>query len=131
MCGGGSIMGSVITPLIALALAPETGGASLAMLSAAGAIAGDQMVDKPAQAQQKALEQQQVAATQAQATADKQATLAEQANNKANAKSPDVSAMISANQQSAKAGASGTMLTGPSGIDPSTLNLGKNTLLGA
>jgi hypothetical protein len=28
------------------------------------------------------------------------------------------------------AGNSGTFLTGPSGIDPSTLNLGKNTLLG-
>lgn len=30
----------------------------------------------------------------------------------------------------AMAGNAGTFLTGPSGIDPSTLNLGKNTLLG-
>lgn len=30
----------------------------------------------------------------------------------------------------AKAGNAGTFLTGPSGIDASTLNLGKNTLLG-
>jgi hypothetical protein len=30
----------------------------------------------------------------------------------------------------AMSGNSGTFLTGPSGVDPSTLNLGKNTLLG-
>ena len=31
---------------------------------------------------------------------------------------------------SGKAGASGTMLTGPGGIDPNALQLGKSTLLG-
>lgn len=55
---------------------------------------------------------------------------ADQANNRANAKSPDVTAMMSANLLAGKAGQSGTMLTGPQGVDASTLTLGKNTLLG-
>lgn len=131
MCGGGSVMGGIVAPLVALALAPETGGASLAMLAGAGAIAGDQMVDKPQAAAEKALAAQSTAQAQATAVADKQATAATEANNKANAKSPDVGAMLSANQQAAKSGAAGTMLTGSGGIDPASLNLGKTTLLGS
>lgn len=55
---------------------------------------------------------------------------ADQAMNRANPKSPDTSALMSQMKQAAKAGGSGTMLTGPQGVDPSTLNLGKTTLLG-
>ena len=55
---------------------------------------------------------------------------ADEANNRANAKSPDVTAMMSANLLAGKSGQSGTMLTGPQGVDASTLTLGKNTLLG-
>ena len=55
---------------------------------------------------------------------------ADEANNAANAKSPDVAAMMSANLAAGKQGASGTMLTGPGGVDPSTLTLGKTSLLG-
>lgn len=51
--------------------------------------------------------------------------------NKSNAKRPDVGAMLSGNEQAAKGGGGGTMLTGPQGVDPSALNLGKNTLLGS
>ena len=50
--------------------------------------------------------------------------------NRANAKSPDVGALLSANSQAAKGGQSGTMLTGPSGIDPNSLSLSKSSLLG-
>ena len=59
--------------------------------------------------------------------AAKQADLADQANNKANRKMPSIQATAKANQ----AGAGSTMLTGPQGIDPGTLTLGRNTLLGA
>jgi hypothetical protein len=38
--------------------------------------------------------------------------------------------MLSNNQAQAKGGESGTMLTGSAGVDPASLNLGKNTLLG-
>lgn len=66
------------------------------------------------------------AAKQAKATAD----AADQANNRANAKSPDLGAIASATEQAAKGGQSGTMLTGPSGVDTSSLLLGKKSLLG-
>ena len=54
----------------------------------------------------------------------------ERATNRANAKSPDVSAMLTANMLSGKGGGSSTMLTGPGGVDPSQLTLGKSSLLG-
>ena len=54
----------------------------------------------------------------------------DEANNRANAKSPDSAAMLSANMMAGKAGQSGTLLTGPQGVDPSQLTLGKTTLLG-
>lgn len=51
------------------------------------------------------------------------------------AKAPDRAASANANAAAAAPGGalsgnSGTFLTGPTGIDPSTLNLGKNVLLG-
>ena len=50
-------------------------------------------------------------------------------------KAPDRQAVVAGNAAAAGpggalAGNSSTFLTGPAGIDPSTLNLGKNTLLG-
>lgn len=77
------------------------------------------------------------AADQAKRSANQQANAvaeqtrqAEEATNRANQKQPDVAGILSAAQQAGKAGASGTMLTGPQGIDPTALQLGKNTLLG-
>lgn len=56
---------------------------------------------------------------------------AEQEINRKNAKSPDTAALLSQNQQDAAGGSSTTtMLTGPQGVDPNSLMLGKNTLLG-
>ena len=73
---------------------------------------------------------QKSAAKTAQANADKQAQLADQDLNRANQKSPDVGALLSANQQQSLSGQSGTMLTGSQGVDPNSLSLGKSTLLG-
>lgn len=70
------------------------------------------------------------AGNQAIAAAKTNARLADEANNQANAKSPDVSAQLQANLAAGKQGAAGTMLTGPGGIDPTTLTLGKSSLLG-
>lgn len=54
------------------------------------------------------------------------------------ARSPEVQAVASETKGMGQAGGSGgtpgaaqTMLTGPGGVDPKTLLLGKNTLLGA
>lgn len=64
-----------------------------------------------------------------QATAASKATAdaATQAANRANQKRPNAQALLEANQ---KPGQSGTMLTGPWGLDPTKLQLGKTTLLG-
>ena len=64
------------------------------------------------------------------AQADASAKAADEATNKAHQKRPDIAGALSAAMQSGKAGASGTMLTGPGGVDPNALQLGKSTLLG-
>lgn len=50
--------------------------------------------------------------------------------NKAASRAPDSASLISQAQQKAKGGVTGTMLTGPTGVDPASLSLGKSTLLG-
>lgn len=100
----------------------EVGTALLVSALAGGATAA-YGAKKTAKAQEAATRQ---AGENAKATAD----AADQANNKANQKRPDGRALLAANQDAAKAGQAGTMLTGPTGIDPSALKLGKTTLLG-
>ena len=80
--------------------------------------------------------QQQMAAQkdaneQAKKNALKQEQAADQANNAANRKTANVSGILSAAEQAGKGGVSGTMLTGAGGIDPNTLAISKNTLLGS
>jgi len=101
----------------------ETALIGLAVASAAGAGASIIQGQKQAGAQKAANQQAKEASA-------KQADAADQANNRANAKTPDIAAMLSANQGAAKGGASGTMLTGPQGLDPTQLQLGRSTLLG-
>ncbi len=62
--------------------------------------------------------------------ADQARTEADQAFNRANPKKPDVASMLYGNQQANSGGAGSTMITGPQGVDPSGLSLGKTTLLG-
>jgi hypothetical protein len=78
----------------------------------------------------KAASAQKDATNQATANAKATATATEQANNKANQKKPDSGALLSANLTAGQNGQASTMLTGPAGVDPSTLTLGKTTLLG-
>ena len=82
-------------------------------------------------AQEDALKQQENAQKQAQENATKAQQTQQQSVNRANAQSPDVGALLSAAGQAAKGGPAGTMLTGPGGVDPNSLSLGKNTLLGS
>ena len=62
--------------------------------------------------------------------ADKAAYNADIASNLANVKRPDIAGLSSRNALESKGGLSGTMLTGPKGINPKDLLLGKTTLLG-
>lgn len=102
--------------------------AAVATVAAVGAsIYNGQQQKKSAD---RAADQAEKQANQQAAAAAKQADQAEQNMNRANQKTPDVGGILSASQQAGKAGASGTMLTGPQGVDPAALQLGKNTLLG-
>lgn len=62
--------------------------------------------------------------------AKRQAEIAEQEANRARRNPANAGALIDRAAQSAQAGAPGTMLTGPQGVDPNQMALGRNTLLG-
>ncbi len=83
---------------------------------------------KKAQAQAREAQEQNLAASEK--TAASASAASAEANNKANQKRANSSALLSSNQMAGKGGQSGTMLTGPGGVDPSTLQLGRTTLLG-
>ena len=80
---------------------------------------------------EKAADEQEKSQKIAKSNALKQEKLQDEATNRANQKSPNVNAIMAAAQQAAKGGVGGTMLTGPQGIDPSALQLGKTSLLGS
>jgi uncharacterized membrane protein YccC len=81
-------------------------------------------------AQKEAMSQQQAAQAQAAQQARQQATESQAAIRRSQQQSPDVASIMAAAQESGAGGPSATMLTGPAGIDPSQLMLGRNTLLG-
>lgn len=73
---------------------------------------------------------QNTAQDRAREQAQAQQLAADEANNKANAKSPDSAALMAANLLASKNGQAGTLLTGPGGLDPNGLKLGKTSALG-
>lgn len=68
------------------------------------------------------------AQNRAKKSAADQQKAADEAANRANQKSADTTGALNAARQAS--GSSGTMLTGPQGVDPSALSLGKTSLLG-
>jgi hypothetical protein len=73
---------------------------------------------------------QETAQQEAKQQAEKQEKASDQAINAANMKSPDVGGLLAAAAGGNRGGQTSTMLTGPSGVDPNKLKLGKTTLLG-
>lgn len=109
-----------------------SGGATAVMAAVAvagAAVAYNNGKEQKSAAEKAAKQAEQNAAKQEQA-ADQATNQANQATNQANQKKPNTAWILDAAAQAGKAGASGTMLTGPQGVDPSALTLGKNTLLG-
>ena len=80
---------------------------------------------------ERAAKAQKDAQAQALEAAQKQEQASDEAVNRANQKTPDTAGILSAAQQASKTGASGTMLTGPMGVDQSMLQLGRKSLLGS
>ena len=93
------------------------------IVMAAAALAGAALSYKTGQDQKEAVQN-------AQKQAEANAKAADQATNRANQKKPDTGAILDAATQAGRGGTSGTMLTGAQGVDPATLTLGSNTLLG-
>lgn len=85
---------------------------------------------KQEKAQAQAMELQEKGQKEALDIQKRQATAAEQNINRANRKQPDVGAIMQSAEAASAGGPAGTMLTGPQGVDPNALALGKNTLLG-
>ncbi len=96
---------------------------ALAAVAAYGAVSSNQNAKK-------ALKQQESAQSEARLQALAQEKAADEASNQQNMKSPDTGAMMSAAMMSGKGGVSGTMLTGPQGIEKDKLNTKRSTLLG-
>lgn len=111
-----------------------SGAVTATTVLAAAAVAGTAYTiysgERQAEKQSEALSQQRQAQAEAKTVAEKQQQTAEQNVNRANAKQPDAGAILSAATQAAKGGPAGTMLTGPQGVNPNELALGKSTLLG-
>jgi len=127
-------------------------------VGAAGVIVAKNAADEQKRAQNRALEQQKIANEQARQQAQEEEQRADIAYNQANQKQPEVQAIISRSEEAATQGpastiltnpvaeavadgkkkktgggggdASGSLLTGQVGVDPSSLNLGGNSLLG-
>jgi type II secretory pathway pseudopilin PulG len=89
---------------------------------------GEQAKDR----QKDALRQQEQVQQQQLTQAKEAASTSQQNINKANQRRPNTQAIMADTQMASGGGGSGsgTMLTGPQGIDPQQLALGKNTLLG-
>lgn len=106
-------------------------GISAATWAAIGATAAVASTYVSYDAAKKSAENQNAQLALAKESAQKQADASDQAINRANQKTPDVASILSGGQRDAKGGGSGTMLTGPAGVDPSTLALSKTSLLGS
>lgn len=82
--------------------------------------------------QASALSKQESSQAQAVKAAEGQRKRSEMVMNQANRQQPNVAGIMqSARAGGGDTGASGTMLTGPTGVDPNALALGKSTLLGS
>ena len=124
--GAGTAAGAAAAATAATVGAAAVGAAAAAAgvgVSAASAIAGQQ-------AQQDAMRQQKRAQQAATSKAISQQRQSEMVTNAANRRTPDISSIMSAASQASKTGPSATMLTGPGGVDPTSLALGRSSLLG-
>ena len=113
-------MSGVITAAVVTAAAAAVAGTAYSVVAN----------EQGKKAQQNAMNQQQQAQNQAIAQAQMQASKSQEAINAANRKAPDVSGILSSAARQASGGPSGTILTGPGGVNPAQLPLGRSTLLG-
>lgn len=112
-----------------MAIATSTALTISALAALAGAGYGAYAGEKSASGQRKALRRQDAAQDQAEAQAAADRKRAEEEQNRANQKQPDLGAILGAERQFGE-GAGSTLLTGPDGITRDRLRLSKQSLLG-
>jgi type II secretory pathway pseudopilin PulG len=103
------------------------GGAAAVGPTAYGIVNGQQQEAN----QKKSLAAQNQAQQEAKANALSTERKSEEAQNAANQKTPDITAILRRAAAMGSNGLSSTMLTGPGGVAPSNLTLGKTSLLGS
>jgi hypothetical protein len=81
-------------------------------------------------AQEDAMRKQEAAQAEAAKQAQAQTEASMGAMRAANRRAPDVAGIMQAAQESGGGGPAGTMLTGPMGVNPQDLQLGRSSLLG-
>lgn len=101
-----------------------------ALAAAGSAAAGIYGAVQQRKAQKESNRLQEQAVQQAQKQAEDMAKANKPPPKAQSAKTPDLPAINAANMAANSKGNASTFLTGPAGVDPSSLNLGKNTLLG-
>lgn len=103
-------------------------------VSAAAAVAGTAYSvvsgEDAKKKQEEAMRKQEAAQKQAAEQAQSQQRRSEMTQNAAMRRTPDTASIMERAGQAAGGGPSSTMLTGPGGVDPNALSLGRNTLLG-
>jgi uncharacterized protein HemX len=127
-----SALAALGTALGASAATAAATGAAVVGATAAAAGAGYSIVagQQGKKQQERAMQQQERAQAAQLAQTQAQQRRSEMAMNAANRKQPDVSSIMERAGQQAGGGPSSTMLTGPGGVDPTQLSLGRSTLLG-
>lgn len=115
--------GAITATTIIAGAALAVGAAGVGYTIAAGEDAKRKQAD--------ALGRQQKAQTQAVNAAQGQRKQSEMVINQANRQQPNISGIMQAASAASSGGPSGTMLTGPTGVDPNSLALGKSSLLGS
>ena len=136
---GGAILGTSATIAAggaagaAAATTAATIGAAALGAGAAAAGAGYTIAagEDAKRKQADALGRQQKAQEQAVNAAQGQRKQSEMAMNKANQQQPNIAGIMESASAASSGGAAGTMLTGPTGVDPNALALGKSSLLGS
>jgi uncharacterized protein HemX len=123
-----------MSAVISAIAASKVGLAALAAFGVAAAASGVGYSiyagEQGRKAQKEAMSQQKAAQAEATLAAREQAKASQAAIRRSQQQMPDVASIMAAAQESGAGGPAGTMLTGPTGIDPSQLTLGRNTLLG-
>lgn len=86
--------------------------------------------ERGASMQRQAMRRQQQAQTQATAQARSQQRQSQEAMAMANRREPDIATALASGMADQAGGPASTMLTGPGGVEPSSLMLGRQSLLG-